>query len=143
MSTANGRSLDTASIDRARSLIGLKGYVTNLPASIMGPGEVIAKYHDLWQVEQSFRMSKTDLRARPMFHHTRDAIEAHLTVVFTALAVARYLQTETGTSIRSLVRTLRPLQEITMTIAGHSHTAADPLTPDAVRILTTLDLPTR
>ncbi|MGW5150955.1 IS1634 family transposase [Rhodococcus koreensis] len=141
--TANGRSLDTASIDRARSLIGLKGYVTNLPASIMGPGEVIAKYHDLWQVEQSFRMSKTDLRARPMFHHTRDAIEAHLTVVFTALAVARYLQTETGTSIRSLVRTLRPLQEITMTIAGHPHTAADPLTPDAVRILTALDLPTR
>ncbi|MFC9357233.1 transposase [Rhodococcus sp. NPDC057014] len=143
VSTANGRSLDTASIDRARSLIGLKGYVTNLPASIMGPGEVIAKYHDLWQVEQSFRMSKTDLRARPMFHHTRDAIEAHLTVVFTALAVARYLQTETGTSIRSLVRTLRPLQEITMTIAGHPHIAADPLTPDAVRILTTLNLPTR
>lgn len=58
----------------------------------MGSGEVIAKYHDLWQVEQPFRMSKTDLRARPMFHHTRDAIEAHLSVVFTALAVARYRQ---------------------------------------------------
>ena len=41
--------------------------------------EVISKYHDLWHVEQSFRMSKTDLRARPMFHRTRDAIEAHLT----------------------------------------------------------------
>ena len=69
---------------------------------------MIGKYHDLWHVEQSFRMSKTDLRARPMFHHTRDAIEAHLTVVFTALAIARYLQAETGTSLRSLVRTLRP-----------------------------------
>ena len=54
----------------------------------MPAGEVIASYHDLWHVEQSFRMSKTDLRARPMFHHTRDAIEAHLTIVFTALAVA-------------------------------------------------------
>lgn len=141
--TAGGRTLDTASIDRARSLVGLKGYVTNHPSSIMGPGEVIEKYHDLWQVEQSFRMSKTDLRARPMFHHTRDAIEAHLTVVFAALAVARYQQVETGISIRSLVRTLRPLQEITMTIAGHPHAAADPLTPDAVRILTALGLPTR
>jgi transposase len=50
------------------------------------PDQVITSYHDLWHVGQSFRMSKTDLRARPMFHHTRDAIEAHLTIVFTALA---------------------------------------------------------
>ena len=42
----------------------------------MPAAEVIAKYHDLWHVEQSFRMCKTDLRARPIFHHTRDAIEA-------------------------------------------------------------------
>ena len=34
----------------------------------MPAAEVIAKYHDLWHVEKSFRMSKTDLRARPMFH---------------------------------------------------------------------------
>lgn len=117
--------------------------MTNIPVTLMEPGEVIGKYHDLWHVEQSFRMSKTDLRARPMFHHTRDAIEAHLTVVFTALAIARYLQAETGTSLRSLVRTLRPLQEITITIAGYPHTATDPLDPDAVRILTALGLPTR
>ncbi len=39
-------------------------------------------------VEQSFRMSKTDLAARPMFDRTRDAIEAHLAIVFTALAVS-------------------------------------------------------
>jgi len=45
----------------------------------MPPAEVISCYHDLWHVEQSFRISKTDLAARPMFHRTRDAIEAHLT----------------------------------------------------------------
>lgn len=50
--------------------------------------EIIGFYHDLWRVEQSFRMSKTDLRARPTFHRTRDAIEAHLTIVFTALALS-------------------------------------------------------
>ena len=107
----------------------------------MTPGEVIGKYHDLWHVEQSFRMSKTDLRARPMFHHTRDAIEAHLTVVFTALAVARYLQAETGISIGRIVKTLRHLQEISLTIAGQPHTATDPLTAHAARILTALDIP--
>src|SRR5699024_6309492 len=92
------KKLETASIARGRSLIGLRGYFTNLPAAVMDPAEVIGKYHELWHVEQSFRMSKTDLRARPMFHHTREAIEAHLTVVFTALAISRYLQTATGLS---------------------------------------------
>ena len=87
--TSNGGTTRRDLAGRARRLVGLKGYVTNIAADLMPAGEVIASYHDLWQVEQSFRMSKTDLRARPMFHHTRDAIEAHLTIVFAALAVAR------------------------------------------------------
>ena len=113
----------------------MKGYVTNIPATVMPAAQVIASYHDLWHVEQSFRMSKTDLRARPIFHHQRDAIEAHLTVVVTALAIARELQQQTGLSIKKIVRTLRPLQEITVTIAGHEHLDADPLTHTALDIL--------
>ena len=73
--------LDQTTIDRARQLAGLKGYVTNLTIDQMGGAKVIAAYHDLWQVERSFRMTKSDLRARPVFHHQRDAIEAHLTCV--------------------------------------------------------------
>lgn len=138
--TTKGKSLDTDALARARSLIGLKGYVTNLPVSLMNPREVMKKYHDLWHVEQSFRMSKTDLRARPIFSHTRESIEAHLTIVFTALAISRYLQDATGMSIRKIVRTLRPLQEVTVTIAGHEHTAFDPLTDDAVHILDSLGI---
>lgn len=70
--------------DRAVQVAGLKGYVTNIPASLMPASEVIASYHELWHVEQSFRMSKTDLRARPVFHHSEQAIEAHLTIVIAA-----------------------------------------------------------
>lgn len=66
------QTLDDASLARARRLAGLKGYVTNIPADLMPAAEVITSYHDLWQVEASFRMSKTDLRARPIFHHTRE-----------------------------------------------------------------------
>ena len=139
--TTKGKTLDVEGIARARSLIGLKGYVTNLPVSLMNPNEVMEKYHALWHVEQSFRMSKTDLRARPIFSHTRDSIEAHLTIVFAALAISRYLQDETGVSIRKIVRTLRPLQEVTVTIAGHEHIALDPLTDDAVSILDSLEIP--
>ena len=115
--TTNGaRSLDEASLARARRLVGLKGYVTNIRVETMPAGEVIASYHDLWHVEQSFRMSKTDLRARPMFHHTKDAIEAHLTIVFTALAVSREVQNRTGLAIRNLLRQLRPLRSATIAI---------------------------
>jgi hypothetical protein len=129
------QSLDEGSLARARRLVGLKGYVTNIPAPVMPAGEVIASYHDLWHVEASFRMSKTDLRARPIFHHTRESIEAHLTTVFAALAVARYLQNATGMSIKKIIRTLRPLQLMTLTIGGHEHTAADPLTDTARDII--------
>ena len=77
--TGATKELDQGLIDRARQLAGLKGYVTNLAATTMDGQGVIDAYHDLYQVERSFRMAKGDLRARPVFHHDRDAIEAHLT----------------------------------------------------------------
>ena len=87
-------------------------------------------------------MSKHDLRARPVFHHTHDAIEAHLTVVMASLAIARHLQEATGISIKRIIRALKPLQEITINLNGHHLTAADPLTPEAEEILTALSIPT-
>ena len=87
-------------------------------------------------------MSKHDLRARPVFHHQCDTIEAHLTVVMAALAVARHLQDTTGISIKRIIRALKPLQEITINLNGHHLTAADPLTPEAEEILTALSIPT-
>lgn len=136
----NANEVDETSLARARKLVGLKGYVTNIPVELMSADEVIASYHDLWHVEQSFRMSKTDLAARPMFHHTQEAIEAHLTIVFAALAIARYLQDSTGLSIRRIVQNLRPIQQITVRIAGHQHVAADALTPTAQAILDALEI---
>ena len=66
-SAGGARVLDETALARARRVAGLKGYVTNIPATVMNPDHVIGAYHDLWHVEQSFRMSKTDLAARPMF----------------------------------------------------------------------------
>ena len=140
--TANGsRSLDEASLARARKLVGLKGYVTNINAEVMPADEVIASYHDLWHVEQSFRMSKTDLRARPMFHHTRDAIEAHLTIVFTALAVSREAQNRTGLAIRNLLRQLRPLRSATIAINGTEQTIPPAIPTDKQAILDAMGQP--
>ena len=81
---------------KARGLAGLKGYVTNLQACPDGTPVtaefVISAYHQLFQVEKSFRMAKSDLQARPIYHRTRDSIEAHLTIVFAALAVSRWIE---------------------------------------------------
>ena len=107
----------------------------------MDAGEVVSSYHELWHVEQSFRMSKHDLRARPVFHHTRDAIEAHLTMVMASLAVARHLQEATGISIKRVIRALKPLQEVTINLNGHHLAAAPRLTDAANDILTALSTP--
>ena len=86
-------------------------------------------------------MSKHDLRARPVFHHTHDAIEAHLTVAMASLAVARYLQEATGISIARIVRELRSLQDVTINLNGHQITAQPHLTQTATSILKSLKSP--
>ncbi len=131
-----------ASLARARRLVGLKGYVTNIPRGLMGPGEVIGSYHELWRVEESFRMSKTDLRARPIFARTRDAIEAHLTVVFTALALSRAVQERTGLSVRRFLRTIKPLRSATVEINGTITTIPPALGTGETTILNALEDPT-
>jgi transposase len=96
---------------------------------------VVAAYHDLWQVEKSFRMAKSDLRARPMFHHEHESIEAHLTIVFAALAVSRHLQQLTGVSIKNIVRTLRTVRSATVRLGGQEITLEPDIPPAAAEIL--------
>jgi Transposase DDE domain len=139
--TADARTLDDAGLARAQSLVGLKGYVTNLDIDVMAAAEVIAKYHDLWHVEHSFRMSKTDLQARPMFHRTREAIEAHLTIVFTALAVAHCIQERTGLAIANVIKQLRPLRSAAILINGATQTFPPEIPAPQAKILASLGTP--
>jgi len=133
-----GFTLDENALTRARSLTGLNGYVTNIDAALMPAAEVIPSYHELWHVEQSFRMTKSDLAARPMFARTRDAIEAHLTIVFTALAVSRAVQDRTDLSIRRVLRTLKPLRSAVIEINGVTQTIPPALGPAETTILDAL-----
>ncbi len=68
---------------------GLKGYLTTSSAS---PTEIVEQYANLWHIEQAFRISKTDLRVRPIFHRVRRRIEAHLCVVFVAYTIWKELE---------------------------------------------------
>jgi hypothetical protein len=83
-------------------------------------------------------MSKTDLAARPIYHHTRESIEAHLTIVFAALAVSRRIENTTGWTIKRFVTTARRYRTIQIQAGDHTITTADPVTtelqaaPDAI-----------
>jgi transposase len=68
---------------------GLKGYVTNTHLS---RSHVIENYSQLWQIEKAFRISKTDLRIRPIYHRLKERIEAHICICFTAYAIYKELE---------------------------------------------------
>jgi hypothetical protein len=127
-------------IKEHRLRAGIKGYVTNLPspstdrADGIPPQEIINAYHQLFQVEKSFRMSKSDLKARPIFHHKLDSIKAHLTIVFTALALARFIEARTNLSIKKFIQLLRVIRTPTLLI-NHTTTQIPPLIPANVENL--------
>ena len=80
--------------------------------------QVIDSYHDLWQVEASFRMTKSDLSAHPVFHRNEDAIDANLTVVFAALAIGRHLQELSGMSLKRIITDLKGVRSAKMQVNG-------------------------
>jgi transposase len=126
------KKLNQALIDKAKALAGIKGYITNLDVP---DGQVITAYHQLWHVEKSFRMSKSDLKARPVFLQKRDSIKAHLTIVMAALAVAKMLEYKTGISIKRFVKTTRPIRSGVVNINGQEYPAEAQIPSDVITLL--------
>jgi transposase len=123
------RSVNRGLETKARALAGWKPYITNLDAD---PAYIIGSYHQLWHIEHAFRMSKHDLRARPIYHRKRDSIEAHLAVVLAALAVSKRIEHLTGWTIGRFVKTLRRYRQVTINTGQHTFTAEQPI-PDDIR----------
>ena len=78
---------------------GLHGIATNLDLSKTNPMTALQFYHDLWVVEQTFRVSKHDLMARPIFHWTPRRVKAHLAIAFMALMCVRHLEYRVGVGV--------------------------------------------
>ena len=105
--------LNTTLIERTKLLLGIKGYYTNLfeKDEKLTNQDIITHYHNLWHVEQAFRIAKSDLAARPIYHRKREAIEAHILICFMALAVCRYMELKTKKSTKQIVQLLRSITE--------------------------------
>lgn len=129
--TGGSKSVNRDLETKVRALAGWKPYVTNLDAT---PEFVIGAYHQLWHVEHSFRMSKHDLKARPVYSRTRESIDAHLAVVFAALAVSHWIEQRTGWTIKRLVRALRLYRQVTINTGTQQITAEHPI-PDEIRTI--------
>lgn len=90
---------------------GIKGYVTNTKLSAK---KIIENYGNLWFIERAFRMNKTDLRIRPIYHHLRNRIEGHICICFTAYTIL--LEMERMLKHAKSEITINRAQELTKTM---------------------------
>lgn len=83
-------------IDKTKKLLGIKGYYTNLEESIAYNKIIIERYHELYRIEQAFRISKSYLQTRPIFHFNEQPIKLHILICFAALVIAKHIELQKG-----------------------------------------------
>ncbi len=109
----NTYELNTTLIEKTKLLLGIKGYYTNLfeKDEKLTNQDIINHYHNLWHVEKAFRIAKSDLQARPIFHRKREAIEAHVLICFMALAACKYMELKTKMSTKVIIKLLKQVTD--------------------------------
>ncbi|MCL2781442.1 MAG: IS1634 family transposase [Actinomycetia bacterium] len=117
----------------ARALAGWKSYRTNIADPDLE--FVLGARGQLGRVAKAFGMSEHDLRARPIYHHRRESIEAHLSVALAAAAVTHEIEHRTGWPMRRLVRAARHYPTIAIRAGSQTLTAEEPLPDDLRRAL--------
>jgi transposase len=90
-------------IEKIKKLLGIKGYYTNLEEQAAANETIIERYHELYRIEQAFRVSKSDLETRPIFHFKEQPIKLHILICFMALAISKHIELKTGVSIRKFL----------------------------------------
>ena len=111
---------------------GLKGYITNTK---IPDKQVIENYRNLWHIEKAFRMSKTDLRIRPIYHRLRHRIEAHICIAFTAYSIYKELErvlykAKSNLSLKKAAELTHSIYQITYTLPESKHTRSKLLKMD-------------
>lgn len=106
--------LNYALIEKSQKLLGIKGYYTNLDENIANNQTIIERYHELYRVEQAFRISKHDLQTRPIFHFKEEPINLHILICFMALVVSKHIELTTGDSIRKFLTECKKITDARM-----------------------------
>lgn len=135
--------LNQALIEKSKKLLGIKGYYTNLTENIASNKTIIERYHQLYKVEQAFRISKHDLKTRPVFHFKQDPINLHVLICFMALVVSKHIELTTGDSIRAFLTECKKISDARMLnkITGQEKRIRTKYTDQVLQYLKALDLP--
>lgn len=96
---------------------GLKGYITN---STLPKEKILSNYNQLWQIEKAFRITKTDLKIRPVFHYKQRRIEAHICLNFAAYKIYKELERQlkekkSNLSPEKVIEIVQNIHEIELT----------------------------
>ncbi|MEK6946324.1 MAG: IS1634 family transposase [Nanoarchaeota archaeon] len=101
--------VDEDLIVKNTKLLGIKGYTTDLD---LLDREIIDYYHNLFKIEHAFRISKSDLEVRPIFHHKEESIKNHILLCFMALCISVYMELKVKMSIKEILHQIRSVAEI-------------------------------
>jgi transposase len=95
---------------------GLKGYITN---ATLSKEQIIDQYNQLWNIERTFRISKSDLQIRPIYHRLKRRIESHICISFAACKVYKELERQleekkSDLSAEKLIDILKTIYKVTI-----------------------------
>jgi transposase len=127
---------------KSTKLLGVKGYYTDLSEEYLATSKVIERYHELYRVEQAFRVAKSDLETRPVFHFKEEPVKLHLLICFLALVISKHIEIKTGISIRRFNTEAKKVADARMLnkLTAKEVIVAGKLTQTAETILSKLDL---
>ena len=122
-------SLDKSKVSEDSKWDGLKGFTTN---TTLSKEKIIENYGYLWQIEKAFRVAKTDLLIRPIYHQLQHRIEAHICIAFVAYKIYKELERQ----LKILKSDLSPEKAIEIAKSIYSITAQKPISKEVItRIL--------
>lgn len=90
-------------VEKTKKMLGVKGYYTNLKETVASNNVIIQQYHELYRIEQAFRVSKHDLQTRPIFHFKEEPIKLHILICFMALVISKHIELQANISIRRFI----------------------------------------
>ena len=110
---SNGQKIEINEklIDKTQKLLGIKGYYTNLEENIVNNNTIIERYHELYKIEHAFRITKSDLQTRPIFHFKEEPIKLHLLISFIALVISKHIELRTNLSIKKFINECRKVKD--------------------------------
>jgi transposase len=109
----NGQNIELNEklIDKIQKILGIKGYYTDLDETTTSNETIINRYHELYKIEQAFRISKSDLQTRPIFHYKEEPIKLHLLICFMALVVSKHIELQANISIRKFMHECKKITD--------------------------------